>query len=65
MITDRFDRLFSAISGLSRRQMIEAVDKGFSSLPAGCHIQLQQLTKAQILRSLRNAMNQSWRRLRS
>ncbi len=59
----RFDRLFSAISGLSRRQMIEAVDKGFSTLPAGCHIQLQQLTKTQILRSLRTAMNQSWRRL--
>jgi superfamily II DNA or RNA helicase/HKD family nuclease len=61
----RFDRLLSTISGLSRSQMIDAVDKGFSSLPAGCHIQLQQLTKEQILRSLRTAMNQSWRRLRS
>ena len=61
----RFDRLISTISGLSRSQMIEAVDQGFSSLPAGCHIQLQQLTKEQILRSLRTAMNQSWRRLRS
>ncbi|MEQ1845600.1 MAG: DEAD/DEAH box helicase family protein, partial [Nitrospira sp.] len=61
----RFDRLISTISGLSRGQMIEAVDQGFSSLPAGCHIQLQQLTKEQILRSLRTAMNQSWRRLRS
>ena len=61
----RFDRLISTISGLSRSQMIDAVDKGFSSLPAGCHIQLQQLTKEQILRSLRTAMNQSWRRLRS
>ena len=61
----RFDRLISTISGLSRSQMIDAVDKGFSSLPAGCHIQLQQLTKEQILRSLRTAMSQSWRRLRS
>jgi len=61
----RFDRLLSAITGISRGQMIEAVNKGFSSLPAGCHIQLQQLTKEQILRSLRTAMNQSWRRLRS
>lgn len=61
----RFDRLLSAISGLSRSQLIEAVDKGFSSLPAGCHIQLQQLTKKQILKSLRTAINQSWRRLRS
>ena len=61
----RFDRLLSAISGLSRSEMIDAVEKGFSSLPAGCHIQLQQLTKEQILQSLRTAMNQSWRRLRS
>ena len=61
----RFDRLISTISGLSRSQMIDAVDKGFSSLPAGCHIQLQQLAKEQIIRSLRTAMNQSWRRLRS
>ena len=60
----RFDRLLSAITGLSRGQMIEAVEKGFSSLPPGCLIQLQQVTKEQILRNLRTAMNQSWRRLR-
>jgi len=37
----------------------------FSSLPPGCHIQLQQFTKEQVLRSLRTTINQSWRRLRS
>jgi len=61
----RFDRLLSAITGLSRGQMIDAVEKGFSSLPAGCHIQLQQFTRKQILQSLRTALNQSWRRLRA
>jgi hypothetical protein len=45
--------------------MIDAVNEGFSSLPVGCHIQLQQMTKEQILKSLRTAMNQSWRRLRN
>lgn len=60
----RFDRLLSAITGLSRGQLIESVEKGFSSLPPGCLIQLQQFTKEQILRSLRTATNQSWRRLR-
>ena len=60
----RFDRLLSAITGLSRNQLIDAVEKEFSSLPPGCLIQLQQFTKEQILRSLRTAMNQSWRRLR-
>lgn len=60
----RFDRLLSAITGLSRNQLIDAVEKEFSSLPPGCLIQLQQFTKEQILRSLRTSMNQSWRRLR-
>jgi hypothetical protein len=45
--------------------MIDAVERGFSQLPPGCHIQLQQCTKDQILRSLRVALNQSWRRLRA
>ena len=61
----RFDRLFSTITGLSRGEMIDAVEQGFSSLPAGCHIQLQQFAKEQILRSLRTVTNQSWRRLRA
>ena len=61
----RFDRLLSTITGLSRGQMIDAVEQGFSSLPPGCHIQLQQVTKKQILQSLRTVINQSWRRLRA
>jgi len=61
----RFDRLLSTITGLSRGQMIDAVEKGFSSLPPGCHILLQQITKKQVLQSLRTAINQSWRRLRA
>jgi superfamily II DNA or RNA helicase len=61
----RFDRLLSALTGLSRGQMIDAVERGFSQLPPGCHIQLQQCTKEQILRSLRTAISQSWRRLRA
>ena len=61
----RFDRLLSSITGLSRGQMIDAVEQGFSSLPPGCHIQLQRLTREQILGSLRAATSQSWRRLRA
>lgn len=61
----RFDRLLSTITGLPRNGLVEAVEKGFSTLPPGCHIQLQQFTKDQILRSLRTVINQSWRRLRS
>ncbi len=59
----RFDRLLSAITGLTRNDLKQAVENGFSSLPAGCHLQLQSRTKAQVLDSLRTALNQTWKRL--
>jgi superfamily II DNA or RNA helicase/HKD family nuclease len=61
----RFDRLLSGITGLSRRELEAAVEKGFSSLPPGCHIHLEKFTREQVLKSLRSAMQQNWRRLRS
>lgn len=61
----RFDRLLSGITGLSRGELVDAVEKGFSSLPAGCHIHLEKVTREQVLQSLRSAMQQTWRRLRT
>lgn len=61
----RFDRLLSGITGLTRRELMEAVDQGFGSLPPGCHIHLQQQTREQVLRGLRGLTNQSWRRLKT
>jgi superfamily II DNA or RNA helicase len=61
----RFDRLLSGITGLSRSELVDAVDKGFSSLPPGCHIHLERFTREQVLQSLRSAMQQTWRRLRA
>lgn len=61
----RFDRLLSTITGLSRGQLIEAVEKGFGTLPPGCHIHLQRKTREQILNSLRRLVQQNWRRLRT
>lgn len=61
----RFDRLFSMITGLSRSQLVSAVETGFSTLPPGCHIQLQPLARAQVLQSLRSTISQSWRRVRT
>ncbi len=49
----RFDRLLSTMTGLSRGQLIEAVDKGFGALPPGCHIHLQRQARDQVLNSLR------------
>jgi superfamily II DNA or RNA helicase len=61
----RFDRLLSTITGLTRGQLIEAVEKGFGSLPPGCHIHLQRKTREQVLNSLRRLGQQNWRRLRT
>lgn len=59
----RFDRLLSSITGLTREQLTDAVDKGFGSLPSGCHIHLQRQSRDQILSSLKRLVQHNWRRL--
>lgn len=61
----RFDRLISAITGLTRRDVIHGIEVGFSSLPSGCHIHLEEQARDRILHSLRGVTQQSWARLRS
>jgi superfamily II DNA or RNA helicase/HKD family nuclease len=60
----RFDRLLSVLTGLSKRELLHDVEHGFSSLPQGCHISLQRVTRAQVLKSLKSFVQNSWRRLR-
>jgi superfamily II DNA or RNA helicase/HKD family nuclease len=59
----RFDHLLSGITGLSRNELVDAVERGFSSLPPGCHIQLQRQTQQQVLKSLRAITHHRWSRL--
>lgn len=61
----RFDRLLSTLTGLSRDQMIGAVEHGFGALPPGCHIHLQRQARDQVLNSLKKLVQQNWRRLRT
>lgn len=61
----RFDRLLGSLTGLSRRELTDAVEQGFGSLPPGCHIQLQKQTREQVLASLRALSHNSWRRLQT
>ncbi len=61
----RFDVLYSAITGLSRRQVIEGVEQGFGHLPPGCYLQLQKQAKDHILGSLRQAVSLNWRRMQT
>jgi hypothetical protein len=61
----RFDRLLGSLTGLSRRELGDAVENGFGSLPPGCHIHLQRKTREQVLHGLRALTGQNWRRLRT
>ncbi len=61
----RFDRLLSSLTGQSRRELLDSVENGFSSLPPGCHIHLQRQTREQVLRGLRALTTQNWPRLRT
>ena len=58
-----FDRLLQSLTGLAKRQLIEAVETGFPTLPPGCHIQFDKVAREQVLENLRRATTQNWRRL--
>jgi len=60
----RFDRLISAITGLTRKEVERGIVDGFSSLPSGCHIHLEPQARSQILASLRSVAAQTWKTLR-
>lgn len=59
----RFDRIYQAITGLTRKQFQHEMEHGFASLPPGCHIQFDRVARERVLDSLRAVANQSWRRL--
>lgn len=59
----RFDRLYTAITGLSRGDVMAGVEHGFGKLPAGCHIQLQKQARENVLRTLQ-AVADNWAGLR-
>lgn len=59
----RFDHLLGQLTGLSRRELLDGVENGFSKLPTGCYMQLQKRTRDQVLASLRHLIQQNWRRL--
>lgn len=59
----RFDVLMRAITGQSRRQIVDEVEKGFSSLPPGTHIQFDRVARERVLESLHQTLNLNVMRL--
>lgn len=60
----RFDRLYAAITGLSRADVMSGLEHGFGKLPAGCHIQLQKQARENVLNALRSVAD-DWRGVRN
>lgn len=61
----RFDILYGALTGLTRKEVYDGVQNGFGKLPSGCYLQLQKEARESILGSLRQAINQRWDQLRN
>ncbi len=56
----RFDRRFRALLGGTRKDLIEAVEKGFPFLPAGCHMALDSVARDIVLASVRQGIPSHW-----
>ncbi len=56
----RFDRRLRALLGGSRRDVERAVEDGFPYLPAGCHMELDAVSRDVVLRSIRSAIPSRW-----
>lgn len=59
----RFERLWRGLAGLSKRELDDCIDKGFTRLPAGCVVHFDQQSRDRVLANLRIALNQTWLRL--
>ncbi len=59
----RFDRLFTALTGIPRGRLVSAVEAGFPTLPSGCSIRLDPVAREEILALLRQTLQGGLRRL--
>lgn len=58
----RFDLRYRQLLGRSRTELIRDIQDGFPYLPAGCHIELDTVTREIVLDNVRNALPTTWRR---
>jgi superfamily II DNA or RNA helicase len=59
----RFDLRFRALTGSSRRGLQRDVERGFPTLPAGCHIELDRVAQQVVLNNIKQSLNVSWKGL--
>ena len=56
----RFDQKFRALTGVTRRGLREGVEKGFSYLPPGCDVSLDEASREVILENLKRQVSPRW-----
>jgi superfamily II DNA or RNA helicase/HKD family nuclease len=59
----RFDLRYRALTGSTRRQVERNIDRGFPTLPAGCHIELDRVASEIVLQNVRSSLRINWRGL--
>src|SRR6267142_5076504 len=52
----RFDKLLSAFTGLPRNALREAVERGFPTLPSGCHLDLDRVARELVLENVKTSL---------
>lgn len=59
----RWDLKLRALTGLTRRALVDGVENGFSMLPSGSQIVLEQEAQQRVLANVRSQVSRQWRRL--
>lgn len=59
----RFDQKFRALTGVTRRGLREGVEKGFSYLPPGCDVSLDEASREVILENLKRQVSPTWKQV--
>lgn len=59
----RFDLRYRALTGATRRGLQREIERGFPTLPAGCHMSLDRVAKEIVLANVKDALRIDWRDL--
>jgi superfamily II DNA or RNA helicase/HKD family nuclease len=59
----RFDLRLRAMTGISRRGLVEAAEEGFPYLPSGCHVELDRQAREWVIQHLKEAVRANRRAL--
>ena len=57
----RFDLRYRHMLGRTRRELESDIEQGFPFLPAGCHIDLDHVTREIVLENVRKALPTTWK----